>query len=156
MKYMPKFTISVLIDESPEIVWNAFIDSDNMRHYTKYLEKIEVVKGKFGEVGATAHLHYLEKGRSYILEDKLLEYEEEKRILSQVTGQGMKVIVESSFEKLPNGTKMTMVWDGTGKYIIMKVILWLLKGRIKKHAEAELNTFKNLVETYGVSFSEKE
>ena len=69
---MAKFKITTNIDQSPNVVWNAFIDPQNMTHWTRYLEKMEVVKGKFGEVGAIAHLHYLEKGRSYVLEDKLL------------------------------------------------------------------------------------
>ncbi len=154
MLEMVKFKINSDINEPPDIVWNAFKDPDNMLHYTKYLEKVEVIQGTFGEVGAIAHLYYLEKGRSYILEDKLLEYESRKRILSQVTGQGMNIEVETIFEEIPKGTKISMVWNGTAKSILVRIILNLMRRRIKKHAQAELDTFKSLVETYGISFPE--
>ena len=84
---MAKFRITTNIYKPLDIVWNAFIDPQNMLLWTRYLEKVEEIEGKFGEIGAIGHLHYLEKGRSYILEDKLLSYEERRRILSQVAGE---------------------------------------------------------------------
>ena len=152
---MAKFKISININESPEIVWNAFIDPDNMIQWERYLERVEVIKGKFGEVGAIAHLHYLEKGRSYILEDKLLDYEAGKRIKSQVSGQGMNIEVETIFDPLPNGTKISTVWKGTNKSLIVRIILRLMQSKIAKQAEAELVTFKSLVEAHGVGFPKK-
>jgi len=152
---MAKFKISTNINKSPEIVWKAYIDPHNMIQWTRYLEKMEVIKGKFGEVGAIAHLHYLEKGRSYILEDKLLSYESGKRILSQVSGQGMIIEVETIFNSHPNGTNISMIWKGTSKSLIVRIILRLMQRKITKQAEAELHTFKSLVETHGVNFPKK-
>jgi hypothetical protein len=123
-----------------------------MTHWMRYLEKMEVVKGEFGEVGAIAHLHYLEKGRSYILEDKMLSYEEGKKIVSQVSGQGMNIEVETIFDSLPAGTKISMSWNGTSKSFITRFFLRLMQGKIAKQAKAELDTFKNLVENYGERF----
>ena len=149
---MAKFKITININESPEIVWNAFIDPDNMIQWERYLEKVEAIKGKFGEVGAIAHLHYLEKGRSYILEDKLLDYESGKRIKSQVSGQGMNIEVETILDPLPNGTKISTNWMGTSKSLIVRTILRLMQSKIAKQAEDELTTFKSLVEAHGVKF----
>jgi len=113
---------------------------------------VEVVEGTFGEVGAKAHLHYLEKGRSYILEDKLLSYEEGRKILSQVSGQGMIIEVETIFNSYQDDTSISINWNGTSKSIIARFILKLMKRKIAKQAEAELDLFKSLVEAYGVKF----
>jgi hypothetical protein len=43
------------------------------------LEKFEVIKGKIGEIGSIARFHYYEKGRSYIVEDRLEYYEPGKK-----------------------------------------------------------------------------
>jgi hypothetical protein len=123
-----------------------------MTHWMRYLEKMEVVKGEFGEVGAIAHLHYLEKGRSYILEDKMLSYEEGKKIVSQVSGQGMNIEVETTFDSLQASTKISMSWNGTSKSFITRFFLRLMRGKIAKQAQAELDNFKNLVENYGERF----
>jgi len=152
---MAEFKISININQTPEIVWNAFIDPDNMIQWERNLEKMEIIKGKFGEIGAIAHLHYLEKGRSYILEDKLLNYESGKRIKSQVSGQGMIIEVETIFDPLPNGVKVSMVWKGTSKSLIMRTFLRLKQKKIAKQADAELKTFKSLVEAHGVKFPRK-
>ncbi|MFX1316335.1 MAG: SRPBCC family protein [Promethearchaeota archaeon] len=153
---MAKFNITTTINQPQDVVWNAFIDPQNMTHWTRYLEKVEVIKGKLGEIGAISHLHYLEKGRSYILEDKMLAYEEGKRIVSQVSGEGMIIEVETNLESLQNGTKMSMTWNGTSKSLITRIILRLMQSKITKQAQSELDTFKTLVETYGVKFPNKD
>jgi uncharacterized membrane protein len=149
---MVKFLISTNIDKASDVVWDAYIDPKNMLQYTKYLEKVELIEGKFGEIGAKAHLHYLEKGRSYILEDKLISYEEGKRIKSQVSGQGMIIEVETLFESIQDGTKIMLTWNGTSKSLPIRFILKIMQKKIKRHAEQELLAFKKLVEKYGVSF----
>jgi len=153
---MAKFKITANIDQPPDIVWKAFIDPENMTHWQRFLEKVEVIKGKLGEIGAIAHLHYVEKGKSYILEDKMLDYEEGKKIVSQVSGQGMIIKVETILESLEKATKISMTWNGTSKSPLAKFILRLMQGKIAKNAEAELNTFKTLVERHGIKFPNKE
>jgi uncharacterized membrane protein len=149
---MAKFEITTIINKPPDVVWKAFIDQENMTHWMRYLEKVEVIKGKFGEVGAMAHLHYVEKGRSYVLEDKMLSYEEGKRIKSLVSGQGMIIEVETNIESISDGTKISMMWNGTSKSFIARIILKLMRGKISRQAQAEIDTFKRLVETYGIHF----
>ena len=148
-------TINLIINQPPNIVWKAFIDPQNMLHWTRYLEKVEVIKGKFGEIGAISHLHYLEKGHPYILEDKLLEYEEGKKIVSQVSGQGMEIIVKNVFKSIPDGTQISMTWKGTGRSLLIRMVLKLMRRKITKQAELELKTFKNLVEIHGSYFPQK-
>ena len=48
-----------------------------------------------------------------------------------------------------------MAWDGTSKSPITRIFLRVMQGKIAKQAEAELNTFKTLVEMYGVKFPVK-
>ena len=152
MEIMPDFKISINIKQPSDIVWKAFIDPENMLHYTKYLERVEVIQGKFGEIGAIAHLHYLEKGHSYVLEDKLVDYEEGKKIGSQVSGQGMIIDVENHFESVLEGSKITMRWNGTSKSFLTRIILKLMQKKIVKHAREELLAFKRLTEEYGSKF----
>jgi hypothetical protein len=63
-------------------------------------KKFEVIKGKIGEVGSIAHLHYYEKGRSYIMEDRLKYCEPGKKYVSQA----LKELLETcgvNFSKSP-------------------------------------------------------
>ena len=150
---MVSFKITTNIARPADIVWRAFINPDNMLHWTKYLEKVEVVEGEFGEIGALSRLHYLEKGKAYILEDKLIGCEEGKRIVSEVSGQGMKIILETTFDPIDETTKVSMLWTGTGNSFFVRIALWLMQNKISKQALNELLHFKSLVEVHGEIFS---
>ena len=131
----------------------AYTDPENMPYWTKHLEKFEVVKGNSMEIGALARLHFRKKSRSYIMEDELLETEPGKRYRSRVSGQGIIAEVEMLFEQTDHGTLTTLKWSGRSKAVPVNLMLYLLRGRIKRQARSELIEFKTLVETYGVKFS---
>ena len=69
---MTKFEVSTIINKPINIVVNALMNTDNFVHWQTDLEKFEVIERKPGEVGSIAHLHYSQKGRSYIIEDKMI------------------------------------------------------------------------------------
>jgi len=143
---------SIHINKPPDIVNQAYTDPENMTHWTKYLERFEVVKGNSIEAGALARLHFKKKDRTYIMEDELLETEPGKRYKSRVSGQGIIAEVETQIEPIDNGTLITLRWTGRGKVALTDLLLYLLRGKIKREASSELLEFKTLVETYGVKF----
>ena len=55
---MTKFEITTIINQPPDIVWKAFVDQENMTRWMRYLEKVEVVKGKLESEGIPVHLKY--------------------------------------------------------------------------------------------------
>jgi uncharacterized membrane protein len=147
-----QFNISLVIDKPIKIVYQAYIDPENMMQWTKDLEKFEIIKGKFGEIGATARLHYNQKGSKSILEDKLEYLEPGKKIVSQVTGGGLKARVETAFISGTDKTELFLIWNGKGNNIFITFILAILKKKIKSQARSELDKFKVLVEKFGVKF----
>jgi hypothetical protein len=124
-----------------------------MLKWTKDLEKIEIVKGTFGEIGATMHLHYNQNGRKSVLEDRLEYLDPYKKIKSRVTGGGFIAGVETTFTSINKETEMTMKWNGKGDNIVVTTFLTILKKKIKRGALSEINLFKELVEKYGVKFN---
>lgn len=148
-----RFVSRIHINQPPDIVNQAYTDPDNMPYWTKHLEKFEVVKGNITQAGALARLHFKKKDRPYIMEDELLETHPGKRYKSRVTGQGIIAEVETLFDQTEQGTQITLKWTGRGRKIPVNLLLYLLRGRIKRGATSELQEFKNLVERFGVKFS---
>jgi uncharacterized membrane protein len=148
-----KFVSRIHIDRPPDIVNQAYTDPENMPHWTKHLEKFEVVKGNINQAGALARLHFNKKDRPYIMEDELLETEPGKRYKSRVTGQGIIAEVETLFDQTDQGTLITLKWKGRGSKALVNLMLFLLRGRIRREATSELLKFKTLVERFGVKFS---
>ena len=118
------------------------------------LEKFEVIERKPGEVGSIAHLHYSQKGRSYIMEDKMIYCEPGKKYVSQVSGDVITAKVETTLHSMGKKTKINLQWSGKGKIFLLKLLLPLLKGKMIKQSNKELETFKHLIETRGSNFSE--
>ena len=124
---MPKFQIAATIGKPIDIVYKMYIDPEIMLLWTSDLEKVETVKGKFGEIGATAHLHYNKNGRKSILEDKLMHIEPGRKIISQVRGGGLTAEVVTQFTSLNPDTELSLIWDGKGENLLTKIILSILK-----------------------------
>lgn len=150
-----EFKISINIDQPAEIVNQALIEPENALQWTSDLEKFEVVKGEPGLTGSIAHLHYRQGGRSYIMEDVLEYAEPGRRYVSRVSGGGMVARVETTIEPSASRTELTILWSGTSKSILAKLLFPFLRGTMIRRARSDLETFKNLVEAHGAHFPEK-
>ncbi len=149
-----KFEMEILINAPSDVVDEALWTPGNAVYWTTGLEKFEVVKGKPREVGTVGRLHYVQGGKEHIMED-VLEYSEPgRRYRSRVSGPAISATVETILEPVDGKTRVRITWDGKGKVLLLKLLLPLLKKKMIRQAEAEFRTFKDLVECYGVDFSE--
>ncbi|MBN1290052.1 MAG: SRPBCC family protein [Actinobacteria bacterium] len=149
---MPGFKVSLIVKQPPEVVARALGDPENTVRWTSGLQRFEVVKGNSGETGALARLHYVERGREYVMEDYLEYCAPEKKYVSRVSGNGMNVRVETILTPVEDGTEIAVFWSGTSDSLPAGIILPFMGGVIKRRALADLKTFKNLVEEHGARF----
>jgi len=150
---MTQFKISIIINSHVDLVTEALNNPQNFPYWQTDLEKFEVIKEEANQVGSVAHLHYRQKGKPYIMEDKLIYCEPGKKYISEVTGDALTAKVETTLRSLENKTEMTVEWSGKGKILFLKLLLPLLRGKLIKQSKKELETFKHLVETRGSDFS---
>jgi carbon monoxide dehydrogenase subunit G len=88
--------------------------------------------------------------------EEVLEYVEPgKRYVSRISGGGVAARVETTIEPSASRTELTVFWSGTSKSILAKLFFPFLRGMMIRRARSDLETFKDLVETYGVHFPEK-
>jgi len=149
---MVRFRISTVIHKPADVVARALNNAENAPYWTTDLVKFEVIKGGPDMVGSVGHLHYLQKGRSYILVDKLIYCEPGKKYISEVEGEAISARVETTLNDQGGKTEMDLVWEGKGRNLALKVLLPLLKGRMIRQSKKELETFRELVETRGSDF----
>jgi hypothetical protein len=62
-----RFSIKSIINQPIEIVVKAYINPDNILFWTTGLEKLEIIKDGPNVVGSIAHLHFVQKGKKYML-----------------------------------------------------------------------------------------
>lgn len=152
---MVTFSVNTIINQPVEIVDKALMNQDNFPYWQTDLEKFEVIKETPDKVGSIGHLHYNQKGRSYILEDKMTYCDPAKKYVSEVTGEAIEATVETILSSNDNKTEMTIIWSGKGRILLLKLMLPFLRRKMIKQSQAELETFKKLVETCGSNFTER-
>jgi len=150
---MTRFEISVIIDKLVDIVADALNNADNFPYWQTDLERFEVIKGGPNQEGSVGRLHYSQKGRPYIMEDRLIYCEPGKKYVSEVEGEAIFAIVETTLQSLGGKTKMNLRWSGRGKVLFLRLLLPFLRVRMTKQAKKELEIFKQLVEERGADFS---
>ncbi len=149
---MTEFVASTIINQPVNVVVEALMNPDNFPYWTTYLEKFEIIKGEPGEVGSIGRLSYLQNGRSYVMEDKLIYSDPGKKYVSEVTGDVLTATVETTLKSKDNKTEMKIRWSGKGNTFILKLLLPLLRFKMIKQSKKELVTFKKLVESKGADF----
>jgi len=106
---MVQFDVSIEINKPVDIVVDALMNHKNFVYWQTNLEKFEVIKETEEKVGSIAHLHYNEKGRKYIMEDKMIQYEPNKKIVSQVSGDVISAVVETIILSQGNKTEIKLL-----------------------------------------------
>ena len=149
---MPTIETRIEIARPPEIVAEAFLDPANAVHWTKDLERLEIISGSPGEVGSVARLHYSQRGRPYVLVDTLADTVPNEYFRSTVEGGGIKAEVETWLRKKNDGTEVTIRWRGSGTMIVTRLLLPFMRGVIRRRTRSDLAAFRKLVEANGAHF----
>jgi uncharacterized protein YndB with AHSA1/START domain len=149
---MVRFSVSVDIARPPGDVVEALMRPENAPLWNRGLREFEVVERRPGEVGSVGRLHYVEGGSEHVMEDVMLEADPGRRYVSRVSGPAVVARVETRLEPIEGGTRVTIAWDGSGRRGLVRLLLPLMRGRMRRQAGEELTTFRDLLEARGPDF----
>jgi hypothetical protein len=149
-----RFEIETIIESPVSTVVGAMTNPENFRYWMSYLDRFEPLEGTPMEEGALARLHYSRRGRTYVMEDKLVFCEPGKKYVSEVSGDAIAARVETLLEPAGNKTSYRISWSGIAHGFPINILLPLFRRNLIKQSKQELERFKKLVEERGSDFSQ--
>lgn len=138
---------SVQIDRPPEDIASVMLDADKAVLWTSDLEEFEILARLPALVGSRARLHYRQGNRRYVMEDELLQVEPSQRYVSRVTGDAIEAQVETILTPISGGTQVDVRWSGSGKPLLVRLLLPFMRRSIARQAQKDLLKLKALVES---------
>lgn len=144
---VPTIEETTEIVASPLAVSDVLLDVDAAPLWTSGLERLEVVEGIAGEPGCLGRAHYVEGGRRYVVEDRLVSAVPGHSFTSEIRGGGMRATVETRLEEIPSGSRVTIRWVGTGTDPMTKLVLPLLRRQLRGRMREDLQALRDLVES---------
>jgi uncharacterized protein YndB with AHSA1/START domain len=142
-----KLKFETVIDASPETVWAAFDNPDNMARWQQNLQSFNHISGEPGQAGAVSELRYDEKGKEVILTETITERREPDFLAGTYDSPMGKTLIVNHFEAVDEKSTRWTSWCNFTFNGFMKVMSLFVSGMIRKRTEADMERFKLMVET---------
>jgi len=137
----------IIINAPRDAVWAAFDNPDNMPRWQPTLESFVHKSGTPGQPGAVSELTYLENGRKIVMTETVSERREPDFLAGIYESAFATTTVVNQLEKVDEqNTKWTM-WCSHRFKGFMKVMALFMGRSIRKRTEADMQRFKELVES---------
>ncbi len=135
------------IDSPLEKVISLFDNPSNLKHWQDGFVSFERIDGKRGEVGSTAKIIYLNKGKRMELIETLMVYNLPKEITGFYHHYMMDNEMQNLFDSIENDrTRWTANIHYTRIKGIMKIFAWIAPSMFRSQVQKWMNQFKSFVE----------
>jgi len=136
---MPKFKFVKTVDADRDKIFRVITDFENLaKIFPKYFKSLKIISKSGNTTKLEEELEFLGKKLSVTV-DHIVE-EPDKHIVIMLDGPGKNTRFEGTFEKVPEGTKITVDVDLvlSGKF---KVMGFFAKKKIKSKMDQALDEF---------------
>jgi uncharacterized membrane protein len=141
------YTTSIVIDAPLQEVVSKFDSEDNLKHWMRGLQSIELIEGQKGEVGAKSLVKFDMGKRKVEMTETILLKDLPNSIHMSYTTKGVYNVVKNQFKDLGDGrTEMSQEQEFQFDSWGMKVLGFLMPGAFKKTSNQYATDFKNFVE----------
>ena len=136
---MPKFSFTKIVNVDRDKIFNVITDFENLaKIFPKYFKSLKIISKSGNITKLEEELEFLGK-KLNVTVDHIVE-EPDKHTVIMLDGPGKNTKFEEIFEKMPEGTKITVDVDLVlnGKF---KVMGFFAKKRIKNKMSQALDEF---------------
>jgi len=139
--------VSITINQPVETVWDKLMNPDNLKFWLTGFVSVDHVSGEYGKPGAISKLKFKERGKEIEVTEAVTAIKPNQQYSFAMTSTAFNAETDIRLISFGNRTEMIQTVQFFPKQFIMKLMMPLLKGAMKKRMGNELISFKNFVET---------
>jgi uncharacterized membrane protein len=137
---------SVTINKPVSDCWDYFMNEENLGKWLQGYQSTETIEGEPMTVGSKHRMKFEEKGRPMEFIETVTAVEPNKEFSFQLDHKMMTAQVQVLFKEEGGKTVVTQISENQAKGFMMKLMVPLMKGSMRKRQQGQYQTFKELVE----------
>ncbi len=145
MASMTKVTIT--INKPVEKVWELFMNPDNLKNWLTGFVSAEPISGKAGETGSVSKLKFMERGKLVEVKETVVAATPNQQYSFEMEHNAFHAKTDVRLVSLGNRTEFIQTVEFFPKGFMMKLMMPIVKGAMKKQMASELINLKNFIET---------
>ena len=138
--------VSITINQPVETVWDKLMNPDNLKFWLTGFVSVEHISGDSGKTGSVSKLKFLERGKEMELTETAVLVKPNQQYTFNMTSIPFDTDTDIRLISFGSRTEMIQTVQFFPKQFLMKLMMPLIKGAMKKRMENELIRFKNFVE----------
>ena len=138
--------VTITIDQPVETVWDKLMNPDNLKFWLTGFVSAEHISGAYGKTGSVSKLKFLERGREMEVTETAILVKPNQQYASNMTSAPFDVHTDIRLISFGSRTEMIQTVQYFPKQFLMKLLMPLIRGAMKKRMENELIRFKKFVE----------
>jgi uncharacterized membrane protein len=139
--------VTVTVNAPVEKVWNDFMNPDNLKHWLTGFVSIEHMSGVIGNPGSTSKMKFIERGKEMQIIEKVLQVKPMQQYSFNMQHESVDNLVDVRFVSIGQLTEIIQAVQFSPKGILMKLIMPLMKGAMKKRMTDDLKKLKEFIES---------
>ena len=139
--------VTITINHPVETVWEKLMNPDNLKFWLTGFVSVTHVSGDYGKAGSVSKLKFLERGKEMEVIETAVLIKPNQQYTFNMSSMSFDADTDIRLVSFGNRTEMIQTVQFFPKQFMMKLMMPLIKGAMKKRMENELIRFKNLVET---------
>lgn len=143
VSYELKITVKAPLDKS----FSVFVDDSRMGEWFTGFVSYELISGEPGTVGSIHRVVIEENGKELVSTEEVIAYIENQRYAFTLDNDLESAEIDVRFSGDITGTEITIMTETTGKNIILRSLMALLKPMFVDMAQRNYTQLKEIIES---------
>ena len=139
--------VTVTISQPPEKVWELFMNPDNLKYWLTGFVSVEPISGNVGKTGSVSKLKFMERGKLIEVKETVMAVTPNQQYTFEMEHNAFHAKTDIRLVSFGNRTEFIQTVEFFPKGFMMKLIMPIVKGAMKKQMVNELINLKTFIET---------